>query len=705
MSSTYRDFTFTTNSDSVKTVGYLLRESNILYTLSGDDEIYETYHFYNAGKLATGEGSDSISINREYATQGTVSAFFNKGTIETEQDSDFIQSIQSGGNAAIYNQKKSTKEPGIINTGSGNDKISGSAGNVGIFNEGGSIALGDGDDIIEGVGGTSSGLYNTRSSYTGISIGSISTGNGDDSIKGEGGSGIFNFGILNTGGGDDKIEGTQNSEIQDHIRFKHSGGGIENRGGAPNGYWVMNSNAINTGEGDDQLSGRGNVGIRNFSLLSTGDGKDRVLGFGGSIGIWNEVEIDTGSGDDYIKGEGSWAGIANNGIINTGSGNDIVDAIKGGFRFEEKNPENPKGSGIVDLGNDDDRILGFGTGEFIGGDGSDIILLPEGLYEIGANSITRSWDVMKVTGFEKVGGINGGVFDFTPGRIEIGSDGIAKSNNEPTDLQITASSFYENISAGSVAATLSSTDENEGDTHTYSLVSGSGDIDNSSFTINGNELRIKESPDFENKSSYSIRLQTKDSGGLTFEKAFTLSVNDLEEMPAIQSIEDVSTQKKVNTFKIQEPVAFAGQNIDTVIVGTKKKDKITGTSAGEALAGMKGKDVLKGGKGADGFLFNQSGGFGNKHADQIKDFNSDEGDSILVNQDIFGVSKNIKLKSYAGKNKVKKATKSKNDFIYDNKKGFLYFNENGKKKGWGDGGLFAKLQGAPELGASDFTIV
>ena len=85
---------------------------------------------------------------------------------------------------------------------------------------------------------------------------------------------------------------------------------------------------------------------------------------------------------------------------------------------------------------------------------------------------------------------------------------------------------------------------------------------------------------------------------------------------------------------------------------------------------MKGKDVLKGGKGADGF-FNQTGGFGNKHVDQIKDFDSDEGDSILVDQDVFGLGKQIKLKSYGSKNKVKKAAKSKNDFVYDEKKAFF----------------------------------
>ena len=36
------------------------------------------------------------------------------------------------------------------------------------------------------------------------------------------------------------------------------------------------------------------------------------------------------------------------------------------------------------------------------------------------------------------------------------------------------------------------------------------------------QLKIVESPDFEIKSSYSARLQTTDSGGLTHEKEVTM---------------------------------------------------------------------------------------------------------------------------------------------------------------------------------------
>ncbi|WP_188021169.1 hypothetical protein [Synechococcus sp. RS9907] len=70
------------------------------------------------------------------------------------------------------------------------------------------------------------------------------------------------------------------------------------------------------------------------------------------------------------------------------------------------------------------------------------------------------------------------------------------------------------------------------------------------------------------------------------------------------------------------------------------------------------------------------------------------------------MAKKLKIKKVVGNNAAfKRVSKSNKDIVFDEKKGFLYFNENGKQKGWGDGGLFARLQGAPELGADDFTIV
>ena len=106
----------------------------------------------------------------------------------------------------------------------------------------------------------------------------------------------------------------------------------------------------------------------------------------------------------------------------------------------------------------------------------------------------------------------------------------------PTGLLLSASRFAENIPSNSIISTLSSRDPSPEDTHTYSLVSGDGSEDNGSFELEDNQLKIKKSPDFENKSSYSIRLQTTDSGSLTFEKSFILDVIDLDEIPTTDAV-------------------------------------------------------------------------------------------------------------------------------------------------------------------------
>jgi ubiquitin len=109
---------------------------------------------------------------------------------------------------------------------------------------------------------------------------------------------------------------------------------------------------------------------------------------------------------------------------------------------------------------------------------------------------------------------------------------LIAAHADPTDIAISTSTFPENIAAGSGVATLSSTDADPGDTHTYSLVAGVGDTDNSSFEISGNQLQIKVSPDYKTKSSYAVRLRTTDAGGLTFDKSFTLTVSDVNEVSA-----------------------------------------------------------------------------------------------------------------------------------------------------------------------------
>jgi hypothetical protein len=117
--------------------------------------------------------------------------------------------------------------------------------------------------------------------------------------------------------------------------------------------------------------------------------------------------------------------------------------------------------------------------------------------------------------------------------------------NAPSDILLDNASVAENSPVSTTIGTLSTVDLDIGDTHTYSLVSGSGSSDNASFALLGNVLKIKVSPDFETKAAYNIRIRTTDSGGLSYEEAFVVTVTNVNEAPQVSvvnkgGLEDIS---------------------------------------------------------------------------------------------------------------------------------------------------------------------
>lgn len=104
-------------------------------------------------------------------------------------------------------------------------------------------------------------------------------------------------------------------------------------------------------------------------------------------------------------------------------------------------------------------------------------------------------------------------------------------NHTPTDITFASPSIDENNDVNDEVGTLSTVDADAGDTHTYALVSGTGDTDNASFQINGNKVEAKIETDYEVKSSYSVRIETSDGNGGTYSEAFTITVNDRPEAP------------------------------------------------------------------------------------------------------------------------------------------------------------------------------
>jgi hypothetical protein len=436
-------------------------------------------------------------------------------------------------------------------------------------------------------------------------------------------------------------------------------------------------------------------------------------------------------------------------------------------------------------------------------------------------------------------------------------------NTSPTHLSVSASSFDENIASGSHIASFKTTDTDAADTFSYKFVDGVGDTDNVLFTIdNFDKLEINSSPDYETQDSYSIRVETTDSGGLTFEKSFTFTVNDLDEFPEPASIRnstlidnsiiidfaknvlptksglelsihkssDNSLVETIN-FNSSTPdglVSFEARIEDythnTVALGlndftdelaseygvkagsqtgdywaSKLRDEwllviddqsyeakakselptdatwsyhettpeytpgqdLSGTkqillspkdgikqliispkaslsydtdyyleiengdfkiqSTGIDLAAYKldfdlGSSPTKSNAGTNNtesgstqdqqqrLVFDLPSEFNNKIADKITNFNPSK-ETLGIDSDSFGISNSFTFKAGKNSKAVKKLANKDFDFLYDEEKGGLYFNENGADKGFGDGGLIAILKGAPELTANNLEFI
>ncbi|SNS80670.1 Por secretion system C-terminal sorting domain-containing protein [Ekhidna lutea] len=171
-------------------------------------------------------------------------------------------------------------------------------------------------------------------------------------------------------------------------------------------------------------------------------------------------------------------------------------------------------------------------------------------------------------------------------------------NSAPTGIQLSATSFDEDTSAGTSVATLSADDVDGADTHSFDLVSGDGsnDTDNSKFAIEGSQLILLQSIANEDQGSVNLYLEVTDSFGETFEQAVTLTVNNVNSAP---------TGIQLSTTSFDED-----------------------TSAGTSVATLSADDV----DGADTHSFDLVSGDGSNDTDNDKF--AIEGDQLILLQSI-----------------------------------------------------------------------
>ncbi|MEH2286984.1 hypothetical protein [Nostoc sp.] len=146
-----------------------------------------------------------------------------------------------------------------------------------------------------------------------------------------------------------------------------------------------------------------------------------------------------------------------------------------------------------------------------------------------------------------------------------------------------------------------------------------------------------------------------------------------------------------------------GQGGDDIIDGKNGNDLLRGGTGNDTLIGNSGDDTLVGGAGADRFLYN---GYISRDTITISDFNSSEGDKIVLDKTSFSAidfTPGTGFFSYPSDFQVTNLGQASTaKIVYNPVTGQLFYNPNRSADGFGNGGQFATLVGAPNLSASDF---
>ncbi|MGK0487985.1 MAG: gliding motility-associated-like protein [Candidatus Endobugula sp.] len=125
---------------------------------------------------------------------------------------------------------------------------------------------------------------------------------------------------------------------------------------------------------------------------------------------------------------------------------------------------------------------------------------------------------------------------------------ITDVNEAPTDISLSNNEIDEDDTPGLLVGQMNSTDVDNGETFTYSLVTGAGDENNLLFTFSGDELRTIEPINFESSATLSIRVKVTDSGGLSYEETFSITVNNIEMEPTRKFDKDKKDSRIKNFF-------------------------------------------------------------------------------------------------------------------------------------------------------------
>jgi hypothetical protein len=132
------------------------------------------------------------------------------------------------------------------------------------------------------------------------------------------------------------------------------------------------------------------------------------------------------------------------------------------------------------------------------------------------------------------------------------------ANHAPSGIVMLGGSVAENSAAGTQVATLTATDPDAGDTHSFAIVG-----DSSLFEVAGNTLRLKAGAglDHEAAGSHSLTIRATDEAGAAIDRLVRIDVTDVNEAP---------TGIAVGGHALAAPLVNGG--FETMASGATQKD-------------------------------------------------------------------------------------------------------------------------------------
>ena len=128
----------------------------------------------------------------------------------------------------------------------------------------------------------------------------------------------------------------------------------------------------------------------------------------------------------------------------------------------------------------------------------------------------------------------------------------------------------ENSANGTIVGQLSAVDPDASDTATYTLVDDAG----GRFAIDGSNIVVAGSLDYETATSHQVTVRVTDGGGNTYDEIFTVNVGNVSGN-------------------------FTGTSAGESLPGTSEEDTIQALGGNDTLQGLAGDDTLNGDAGGD----------------------------------------------------------------------------------------------------------